>query len=85
MSTIQYFSDEYLAESAKATPAQVLQYLEQFRLMQASTVTSSSASKLISLKVPEDLLGLFRARCDLEGIKYQTQIKSLMKAWLERA
>ena len=83
MTAIQYFSEEYLAQSAKATPEQVLQFLEQFRLMQASTATPSSASKLISLKVPEELLGLFRAKCELEGLKYQTQIKTLMKTWLE--
>lgn len=35
-----------------------------------------------SLKVPEDLLGAFKARARLENVPYQTQIKRLMRAWL---
>jgi len=81
MKTVQYFSDEYLAQSRQASPKQILQFLEQFRLMQAATTTPPKA-KLISLKVPEDMLALFRARCEIEGVKYQTHIKTLMAEWL---
>ena len=81
MKTVQYFSDEYLAQSRQASPEQVLNFLEQFRLMQAAA-TVPAKSKLISLKVPEDQLALFRARCEIEGLKYQTQIKALMTRWL---
>ena len=81
MKTVQYFSDEYLAQARQASPEQVLQFLEQFRLMQAASLVPSKA-KLISLKVPEDMLALFRARCEIEGVKYQTHIKTLMVEWL---
>ncbi len=81
MKPVQYFSDAYLAQARQASPEQVLNFLEQFRLMQAAT-TATSKSKLISLKVPEEMLSLFRARCELEGLKYQTQIKALMTKWL---
>lgn len=81
MKAVQYFSDDYLAQARQASPEQILQFLEQFRLMQGAT-TSAPRSKLISLKVPEDMLALFRARCEIEGLKYQTQIKALMAAWL---
>jgi hypothetical protein len=40
-------------------------------------------SKLISLKVPEHLLASFRAKCELQGLRYPSQIKQLMCGWLE--
>ena len=39
-------------------------------------------SKLISLKVPEDLLNVFKTKAALTNTPYQTQIKVLMKEWL---
>ena len=85
MKAVQYFSDEYLAQSRDASPEQILAFLEQFRLMQSSLSQTPTCSKLISLKVPEDLLATFRAKCEIEGVKYQTQIKVLMSQWIERA
>ena len=83
MKPVQYFNDDYLAQTRKATPEQVLAYLEQFRLLQGSSLEATPVkSKLISLKVHEDLLATFRARCEIEGLKYQSQIKVLMKRWL---
>jgi predicted DNA binding CopG/RHH family protein len=78
MKPVQYFTDEYLAQCRTATPKQVLTFLESYRLMQAP----NDKSKLISIKVPESLLTAFRAQCDLNGLKYQTQIKQLMLDWL---
>ncbi len=83
MKPVQYFSDEYLKQTRDATPEQILNYLEQFRLMQTNHAkTAPAKSKLISMKVPEDLLKTFKAKCETEGLKYQTQIKVLMKQWL---
>jgi len=79
MKPVQYFSDEYLEQCKGATPLQILEFLEQYRLMQAKP----AASKLISMKVPEPLLEAFRRKCELEGLKYQTQIKKLMQEWIE--
>jgi len=80
---VQYFSDEYLEQTRNATHEQILNYLEQFRLMQARSINKTPAkSKLISMKVPEDLLSTFKAKCETENLKYQTQIKVLMKQWL---
>jgi predicted DNA binding CopG/RHH family protein len=76
---VQYFSDEYLERCRAMKPEEVLEFLESFRLIQERT---RPASRLISLKVPQDLLDAFRARCGLEGIQYQTQIKRLMHDWL---
>lgn len=79
MRPVQLFTDEYLAQCRRMTPDQVIRFLEDFRRLQAS---QPSRSKLISLKVPEDLLEAFRTRAQLEGVPYQTQIKRLMRGWV---
>ena len=79
MKPVQYFSDEYLQQCQGASSEQVLEFLESYRLLQAP----AAASKLISIKVPEPLLQAFRQKCELEGVKYQSQIKRLMQEWLE--
>jgi predicted DNA binding CopG/RHH family protein len=76
---VQFFSDEYLERCRAMKPVEVLEFLESFRLIHDST---SARSRLISLKIPENLLDAFRARCRLEGVRYQTQIKRLMNDWL---
>ncbi len=37
---------------------------------------------IISLKVPEDLLTMFKDKAARSGVAYQTQIKRLMAEWL---
>ena len=76
---VQHFSDEYLEQCRTMKPDGVLEFLESFRRLHAAP---PPASRLISLKVPADLLDAFRRRCDLAGMRYQTQIKRLMREWL---
>jgi predicted DNA binding CopG/RHH family protein len=76
---VQFFSDEYLERCRAMKPAEVLEFLENFRLLHGR---ASSRSRLISLKVPEHLLEAFRGRCRMEGVRYQSQIKRLMSDWL---
>jgi len=80
MKTIQYFSDEYLEYCKKLSPDQIASFLESFRLMHAP----EDKTKLISLRVSESLLAVFRSKCETSEVKYQTQIKTLMKAWVCR-
>ena len=80
MKSVQLFTDEYLEQTKDADPEAILEFLESFRLLQGK----QDRSKLISLKVPESLLNSFRRRCELEGVRYQTQIKQLMRDWLEQ-
>ena len=61
-------------------PEQILQFLEDFRNLHSYDKTQRS--KLISIKVPENLLNAFRAKAKVSGIPYQTQIKRLMEEWL---
>ena len=79
MRPVQYFSREYLERCKKMSPEEIGEFLEGFRLLQESR----KGSRLISLKVPEDLLGAFRRKCNLTGVRYQTQIKLLMARWLD--
>lgn len=78
MKAVQRFTDEYLAQCKDADPDAIVEFLESFRLIHQP----ASRSKLISMKVPEPLLTSFRRKCEIEGIKYQTQIKKLMEEWL---
>ncbi len=79
MKAIQYFSETYLEHCRDMTPDQVLKFLDDFRRLHG---TQPSASKLISMKVPEDLLNAFKARSRMTNTPYQTQIKVLMREWL---
>lgn len=78
MRPLQLFSGDYLEQCRNATPEAILEFLESFRLMNEQR----EKSKLISIKIPASLLEGFRRRCELEDVKYQTQIKKLMERWL---
>ncbi len=45
----------------------------------------NSPTKLISLKVPEDLLKEFKNQAQKKGHRYQTLIKQLMLDWLQKS
>ncbi len=78
--TIQYFSKEYLKRCEGMTSDQIIEFLENYRML-FSTVPEKS--QLISLKIEPSLLKAFKRRAELEGTPYQTQIKKLMKEWLK--
>ncbi len=78
MKPIQYFDDEYLKQSRSFSTEAILEYLENFRLMQKP----EDKSRLISMKVSESLLESFKAKSELHQVKYQTQIKKLMIDWV---
>ena len=79
MKTVQFFDDNYLEECKSFSTEAILEYLENFRLIQQAT----DKSKLISMKVPESLLASFKVKSNLHQIKYQTQIKKLMLEWVK--
>lgn len=82
MRPIQYFSREYLQRCRTMSPEQILRFLEDFRSLRRTAPPRKS--RLISLKVPEDLLAAFKEKARLRDIPYQTQIKRLMARWLEQ-
>ncbi len=77
----QKFSKEYLEQSSKLSPQEILQFLEDFKNLHQKN--RKVKTKLISIKVQEDLLHAFQTQCQLKGLKYQTQIKALMENWLK--
>jgi uncharacterized protein (DUF4415 family) len=77
---VQYFTAEGLARGREMAAEEILDFLETFRQLQSQAAVPT---RLISLKVPEDLLKTFRTRCELAGVRYQTQIKRLMREWIE--
>jgi predicted DNA binding CopG/RHH family protein len=79
MKAIQKFNDEYLRSCRGMAPDQILQFLDDFRRLHES---SPVASKLISIKVPENLLRAFRTKAALAQTPYQTKIKALMQDWI---
>jgi predicted DNA binding CopG/RHH family protein len=60
---------------------QNLKLRRQAGTTQAGPVTQPS--KLISLKVPHQLLNQFKLKAQSRSIAYQTQIKVLMAAWVK--
>ena len=80
MRPVQYFSDEYLEQCKQMKPEDILRFLDEFRRLYSPA--RRSGSRLISLKVPEDLLEAFKAKARLHEVPYQTEIKRLMKEWV---
>ncbi len=78
---LQYFTKEYLEQCRKLTLKQRLEFLENYRKLAFAAQNSKHRSKLISLKIEQDLLELFRHKAELHGVPYQTQIKRLMREW----
>ena len=81
MKTVQYFNDEYLEQCSSMSREQVIKFIEDFRSLYFES--RPVKSKLISIKIPEDLLNTFRMKAELHDIQYQTQIKKLMREWID--
>ena len=80
---LQYFTDEYLKECKKLSPTQIAQYLEDFRQLHSLSEQAQKPSILISIKMPPELLGALKLKAKLNNIAYQTQIKKLIKDWVD--
>ena len=86
MKALQTFTPEQLERASELSPQEATNFLEQFRKIHAArqpqTDDHKPKSRLISLKVPENLLQAFKTKARLDGLRYQTQIKQLMRDWL---
>lgn len=76
---LQLFTDEYLQQCKLMSSTQIAQFLEDFRTLHRA---SNDERILISMKVPKRLLSAFKRKCELHGVRYQTHIQELMRAWL---
>jgi predicted DNA binding CopG/RHH family protein len=73
----QYFSEESLDRSKGLTPMQIIQFLEDFRMLHSGNLNQEK-SVLISMKVKPSLLKAFKSLAKQQGKKYQTYVKELM-------
>lgn len=77
--TIQYFDKDYLKRCADLTPDQILEFIENYRMLVTQT---HEKCQLISLRIEPSLLKAFKTKSRLSGIQYQTKIKQLMREWM---
>lgn len=78
--TVQYFTAEYLERCASLTPDQIIEFLENYRILIAKV---PEKCQLISLKIEPSLLNAFKQKANLEGTHYQTKMKQLMRDWIK--
>lgn len=78
--TVQYFTKEYLDRCKGMTPDQIIEFLENYRLLVSEV---PEKCQLISLKIEPSLLNAFKQKASLENIPYQTLIKKLIRDWLK--
>ena len=79
---IQYFNKEYVERCRGLTPDQILEFLDDFQKLISG---KSEKCQPISLKIEPSLLKAFKFKSKLSGVAYQTQIKKLMKDWLQES
>jgi len=78
--TLQKSSKNRIKADKKMTPKEVLEFLDEF---QQVVQGQEGKRKLISLRVPENLLEQFRFKSKKNRIPYQSQIVELMRNWLK--
>lgn len=62
----------------RMSPEEVARFLDDF----AKTTSGVDAkTRLISLRVPENVLDSFKMKAKLKGLKYQSEIVRLMRNW----
>ena len=81
MKTIQFFSDDYLAQCKQLAAGQIVRYLEDFRIINMRL--KKPVLKLISIKIETDLLEAFKTKARFDGFPYQSRIKAIMRDWLK--
>ena len=79
MRAVQKFSDEYLERCREMSADEIVRFLDDFRRIHGN---KPGKSRMISMKVPEELLSAFKTKAKLSDVRYQTQIKNLMRDWL---
>ena len=93
MKAVQKFNSLYLQQCKAMSADEIVKFLDDFRRLHGlrpklqPTKTEQkkrTQSKLISMKVPEDLLNVFRTKTALTNTPYQTQIKKLMLDWVDK-
>lgn len=76
---VQYFTKEYLKQTAGLTPDQIIEFLENYRALVGNV---PEKCQLISIKIEPSLLKAFKQKAKAEGTPYQSKIKQIMRDWI---
>ncbi len=77
---VQFFDDQYLKRCTKMSATQICRFLEEFRLIHAQ---KHSPKKLISIRIPENILNAAKLKAEAIGVPYQIQIQRLIEQWVK--
>lgn len=75
----QYMPREKIAEARTMTPEMILSFIDDYQHMVHGV---DRKRKLISLRVPENILEQFKFKARKKNLSYQKQIVELMRAWV---
>ncbi len=84
MKKIKKQPSKHKNEKTSSTSTQNLLAIQFIEDMQKLSNHTSGKSKLISIKIPENLLRAFKYECEKINTPYQTQIKKIMREWLNK-
>lgn len=71
-----------ISKKSEITPEQALNFLEDFRQISAGV---DESTKLISIRVPENILRLLKVRAKSEGKKYQSLMIEYIRSGLKNS
>lgn len=85
MKPIQFFSDDYLRESRKASPTQIAKFLDDYRKLHgdAKLQVDREPTKLISIRLPIRSLLKLKTLAKKKQIPYQTLMKQMIEAGIK--
>jgi predicted DNA binding CopG/RHH family protein len=81
MKPVQFFTDEYLKTSRKASPTQIAIFLDDYRSLHsgAKLRVAPEPTKLISIRLPIRILARLKALSKEKQIPYQTLMKQIIE------
>lgn len=75
---VQFFSDDYLDLCKTMKVDDIIKSIDNFQKM----LIDPGELVQINIRVPKNILNLFKAKAKRSNIPYQQKIKELMKNWL---
>ena len=77
---LQKFKKKDLSQIGNTDATQIAKFLEDFQHMIAGI---DDKTKMISLRVPENILSAFKFKAERRNLKYQSLIIDLMRKWIQ--
>ncbi len=77
---LQKFKKKDLSQIGNTDATQIAKFLEDFQHMIAGI---DDKTKMISLRVPENILSAFKFKAERQKLKYQSVVIDLMRKWIQ--